>query len=289
MDEDFIDEPEDKIRKRLILDFDGTITDIEKETVEFQGMYPFILFEKLNLNREKNIKRFNKIKEELKENQTKGFEIYGSDVMPASCDPYILTQAAGQQLVKELALKIENEDELLVDLFLETRKEVGKKGTFYREGKERTKEFLDKVMEEYEICFVTNASYEKVQKHLKELGEKYFRGIKVYANAGKLIIDNDYKELPKSFCSGGFISPREVLLRRKNYHQKLEWLIDEKGFYPSITTVVGDIYELDLALPDYMKFGIIQIENGYSKEHEREYLGNRFVKNYNELEALLLD
>ncbi|HKL23326.1 MAG TPA: hypothetical protein VJ895_01095 [Candidatus Nanoarchaeia archaeon] len=277
-----------ELKKRIILDFDGTITDIEKETQGFQGMYPYILLDELNLER-KYLKRFNEIKEKLRNNLKKGFEIGGNDVMPASCDPYILTQSAGQELIDGLGLEILEKDKLLVDLFLETKKEVGKKETFYREGKERTKEFFDKILENHEVCFVTNASFEKVEKHLKELGNKYFEMVAIYANAGKLKIDNDFKELPKKMCPKGFDWPREVLLRRKEYHQRIEFLKEEKGFYPSITTVIGDIYELDLALPDYLNYNIIQIENGYSKEHERNYLGNRFVNNYNELESLLLD
>lgn len=284
-----MEECEDNVRKRLVLDFDGTITDIEKETEGFQGMYPYILLDKLNLNRKKYIKKFKEIKEDFRNDSVRGFKIYGHDAMPASCDPYILTQAAGQELINKLGIQIENEDKLLVDLFLETMKEVGKKETFYREGIERTKEFFDKIMPYYEISFVTNASSEKVQKHLKEMGEKYFHKIDVYPNAGKLEIDNDYKELPKKLCPTGFNAPRDILLRRKRYHQVIDFLKDEKGFYPSITTVVGDIYELDLALPDYLNYNVVQIENGYSKEHEREYLGNRFVTNYNELENLLLD
>ncbi len=278
----------DEIRRRLILDFDGMITDIGEETKSFQGMYPYILCDKLNLNREKYILRFKEIKKDLKNNEIEGFFINGKNVMPASCDPYILTQSTGQQLIKELKLKIKDEDKLLVDLFLETRAEVGKKETFYRKGKERTREFFDKILNKYEVCFVTNASPDKVEKHLKELGEEYFERINIYANAKKLFVDDDYKEIPKSICSGGFSSPREVLLRRKEYHKILKDLKNKKGFYPSITTVIGDIYELDLALPDYLGYNIIQIENGYSQKHERDYLGERFVKDYNELEKLLL-
>ena len=93
---------EDEIRKRLILDFSGIIIDVEKETQYFQGMYPYLLFDELNLDRKKYLPIFNEIKENLRNNDSQGFFMNGQDVMPASCEPSALIHATGQQLIKNL-------------------------------------------------------------------------------------------------------------------------------------------------------------------------------------------
>jgi hypothetical protein len=280
---------EDNIRKRLILDFSGVIIDVKEETKNFQGLYPYFLCNKLNLDIKKYIPKFNEIKENLKNNGNQGFFVEGQDVMPASCEPSTLTHLAGQEFMKSLNLQIENQNNLLIEIYDEITATVGEKKNFYREDKERTKQFLSKVSEKYEVCFITNSRREKVLEYFEELGTEYFNNMEIYTLAGKLSVKNDYKDLPKSMSLGATYSPREILLRRERYHKTLNFLEDEKGFYPSITTVVGSIYEMDLALPDYLNYKIIQIENGYSKEYERNYLGKRFVNNYNELEDLLFE
>ena len=152
----------------------------------------------------------------------------------------------------------------------------------------RTKKFLNEVLGKYDVCFITESKSEVINKYLKKLENKNFQKIYIFGEIEKLFVDEDFKTLPKCICPRGF-PPEGILLRRKEYYQKLKELEEEKGFYPSITTVIGGIYALDLALPDYLGHNIIQIENGYSKKHERDYLGKRFVKNYNELEKLLFD
>ena len=45
------------------------------------------------------------------------------------------------------------------------------------------------------------------------------------------------------------LSARNVLLRRRRYHDRLRAVLDEAGASFAELTVVGDIFELDLALP----------------------------------------
>ncbi|MCR4327638.1 MAG: hypothetical protein NUV46_03595 [Nanoarchaeota archaeon] len=269
----------------LMLDFDGTLTDIEEETKEFQEIYPILFLEKFGLKKSKYLPIFNEIKEELKSDEKKGFILNGQDVLPVSSDPYILTQATSQEMIKREKLLVEDETKTIIGLFGETLKKIPKQNAHYREGKEKTKEFLDKTMRKYNLVFVTNSQRGKVEHYLKELGSDYFCNISVIGNAKKLFVNPNFDEVPESFTPPNF--KREVLLRRDNYYGILKFL--SLGIFSNKNTkVIGDIYELDLALPDYLGYDVIQMENGYSKKHERDYLGENFVKNYNELENLLL-
>jgi hypothetical protein len=227
---------------------------------------------------------FNEIKKELRNEESKGFILGGEDALPSSADPYILTQATSQEMIKRMGLKVGDETKFMVDLYLEAISKVQGKETHYREGKERTKKFLDGVLDKYDLIFVTNSNKEKVERYLKEFGNDYFCNIAVIGNAKKLFVNKNFDKVPKSFTPQNF--KRDVLLRRENYYEILEFL-SRGSFSNKNTTIVGDIYELDLALPDYLGYNVVQIENGYSKKHERDYLGSSFVENYNELEKLL--
>lgn len=279
-------------KKNLLLDFDGTITNIDEESEDFQRIYPELLFEELKIKESDYMDEFNQIKKDLKKNEKKGFILYCQDALPASADPYILTQSSGQELIKKFNFQVGDETKLLIDLFGKTVSKIQNGKIHYREGKERTQEFLEKVKLKYNSIFITNSKKEKVENYLKEMNKNYLSEIPVIGEAKKLFVDKNFYEVPVFFIPGAFSNAnffkRKVLLRRKSYYNILKDL-SEKGITEENTSVVGDTYEVDLGLPDYLGYNVIQIENGYSKSHERKYLGKNFVRNYNELEKLLLE
>lgn len=269
--------------KKFILDFDGTLTDIKKETEFFQEYYPLIFLNNLGFNPKANLAEFEKIKKALI-NSEKGFILGGFDVLPISSDPYILTQGASQEFLKIHNIKVNDETKLMIDLYSETISKKPKEDIPFREGKDRTKKFLEFLLNLGQIAIVTNSKEEKIINALDSLGKEYATEISVYGGAKKLYIDNEFKQIR---CSTKIPeSEREILLRRKNYFEILKRL-QEKGFTSKKTTVIGDIYELDLSLPHYLNYGIIQIENGYSRLCERNYLKERFVQNYDDLEKII--
>jgi len=266
-----------------ILDFDGTLTDIEKETEFFQKNYPIIFFQRLGMNPEEKIKEFEEIKQDLIKS-SKGFILGGFDVLPISADPYIWVQGASQEFLRKHNHQLEDETKFMIDLYSETISKKPKEAIPFREGNERTKKFLNRLLDSGKVAIVTNSKAEKINNGLNELGERYAKEIIVCGDAKKLFIDKDFSEIHYSIKVLG--SNREALLRRKNYFKILKNL-QNQGFLPSKTEVIGNIYELDLSLPHYLGYGVIQIENGYSKEYERIFLQERFVKNYDELEKLI--
>jgi hypothetical protein len=87
--------------------------------------------------------------------------------------------------------------------------------------------------------------------------------------------------------NGGY-SPRNVHVRRKGYFDILKKLTEE-NFFSTNTTVIGDIFELDLALPHELGYNIIQIDNGSTPKHEKNYMtkDHNFVSNLEELREVL--
>ena len=82
---------------------------------------------------------------------------------------------------------------------------------------------------------------------------------------------------------------RPVLLRRRTYHDMLAKVLAEAGSTFEELTVVGDIFELDLALPLALgaKIGLVrgprtpQYELDFVRSHER----GRVIEDLSEIEA----
>jgi len=138
------------------------------------------------------------------------------------------------------------------------------------------KQFLDELIGKYGVAIVTNSKTDSVEKKLKTLADY---SIPIIGNAKKYVIDQTMDNVPESVNLEGF--PRPVLLRRRNYKEILD------KFDPEKTVVVGDIYELDLALPEFLGFKVIQMATDNTPEYEIEYHktkpNNLYAQNYDEI------
>jgi hypothetical protein len=106
--------------------------------------------------------------------------------------------------------------------------------------------------EKYDILIVSNSSTEKIESELKP----YKLNIKVIGNAKKY---NSSKEYNNELFKPLKIGERIIEVNRPYYNNVLN------NFDPKITTVIGDNFSLDLALPFKKGFKIILVENSYNK------------------------
>lgn len=280
------------MKKKLILDYDGTATEIEKDSEEFREIYPKVCFDLLNSQYMYSDKRLNyhlfnqrylDLKEGLLNHPERGFVINGGDSLPATADPYIHSQSAMSDLILEVNPDLFSDEKYKTDFLIQAYQLVNQKiksGSFFREG---FRDFLLRLGERYDYTFVTNSGSKKIEGALKAIG---IGNVPIVGNAKKLFVDNDFEFVPISIRPEGF--PRDVSLRRKFYYDCLD-LLNSEGYIPEDTIVVGDIYELDLALPEYLGYGLIQIDNGYAQKHEIDYMGKNFVYNLKGLEKILLN
>ncbi len=122
---------------------------------------------------------------------------------------------------------------------------------------------MQEVQKKYETHVITNSSTDHVAKELQKVG---FPEERVIGNARKFVIDQEWNQMHEAVKIPGF--PRPVMLRRKDYWNVLQKL----GTSHRGTTVLGDIYEMDLALPDYLGMRIIKMSNSPELIHEDNYL-----------------
>ncbi|OGL72212.1 hypothetical protein A3D69_01120 [Candidatus Uhrbacteria bacterium RIFCSPHIGHO2_02_FULL_54_11] len=136
---------------------------------------------------------------------------------------------------------------------------------------------------------VTNSATEPVERKVRDLGVQTLRdaGItnisntmnpmgwlkgRVVGNAKKYANDPDWKteRVPAEMQIPGLDRP--ILLRRRLYFETLNRLRREADVkWPDIT-VVGDIFELDLALPLHRGARVVLMANEHTPDYEVRYL-----------------
>ena len=124
---------------------------------------------------------------------------------------------------------------------------------------------------------MTNSHTEPVREKIRALGERSDGGNdldwlveRVHGRAKKYVVDGDFDAVPEHLDLPGLSRP--VLLRRKQYHDVLAKLLGDAGLGWGDLAVVGDIFELDLALPLAMGATVGLVVNDFTPAYEREFV-----------------
>ena len=199
----------------IILDFDGTITDVGEESkpyilyhIEEFSRRTGVLLDKVNTLREI-------IREEILKNPREGWLNYSKVVAPACADPYVMESTISRKLLDKLKEENEgytlpsNTEDFLSELFHVCSNKVN---DVFRKG---SKDFLDNIINSHQVTIVTNSKEEKVIRKLERLTNAEYN-IPVYGNAKKYCLENGLNEIPESTHPEEF--PRPVFLRRGEYY-----------------------------------------------------------------------
>jgi len=267
--------------QNIILDFDGTLTDTDKESIPAINKWHELFCEKTHTDITDHVSEIKKAVNEIILDEKSGWIKNGKVIAPATADPFVLITTAYQKTIQKyineekypLAQNQQSIDALLYELFT---KSYTYADTVFRPG---AKEFLDELYNKYEVVIATNSKTDSVEKKLNQLTNYK---IPIIGNAKKYEIDNIVVTVPESINLENF--PRPIFLRRLYYYNILN------EFNSKNTTVIGDIYELDLALPEYLKFKTIQIETPTTPKYEKERkntLTHSFAKDYDTILTIL--
>lgn len=253
-------------KKLVVLDFDGTMTDAEKEALPFREGYEADLaaVTGIPLPQIASVMCWfeNKI---CKDPAAHACKRGGHLVAPAAVDPYIRATEAARLLFDAGGLfpNSEKREAKLKALFADN---YPKTATVFRDGARQAITDLQRVAT---IYIVTNSKTEPVTKKLKKLGAA-FPADRVLESAEKFSIDPSSTHIPESLECPLF--PRPVLLRRRRYYEVLERICLEHDVPWRYLTVVGDIFELDLALPLMLGCRVALVANGLTPRYEIEFL-----------------
>jgi FMN phosphatase YigB (HAD superfamily) len=93
---------------------------------------------------------------------------------------------------------------------------------------------------------------------------------RVRGHARKFDVDDAWAGAPESLAVPGLDRP--VLLRRRHYHAILEAVLEEAGAGIADLIVIGDIFELDLAMPLALGARVGLVASGHTPAYERAFV-----------------
>jgi len=233
----------------VILDFDGTFTRVEEEAAPFEEVYKAnvadLLGRPLGDLWEKEAAHIRARPHGF------GWTVEGKIVAPATSDPYLLCTAVAQRvfdaagILKNVPFRAEVSQALYREAYKYTR-------TAFKPEAKRVLEQLLKTGTH--VYVVTNSHTEVVSRKLDELNPDGREKLEVIGDAKKYVIDEPmptddlFDSVPHTRAMPGLDRP--VYLRRGRYYEALRRIWRAAKTTPQRTLVCGDIYELDLALPE---------------------------------------
>lgn len=259
--------------RMLVLDFDGTITDAEAEGKPFRLGY----LEDIAILTGQPVEQIQKWAERFEaviaENPDQHGWIYnGQIVAPATVDPYLRIMPVARMIFDQVgAFPVEQDRTRLLDGIL-YKYNYQKTAIAFKPG---AREILTQLSGRV-VYVVTNSHTDPVKGKIRTLhaqsdvGDLSWLVERVYGSAKKYMVDPDFTMVPEFLYVPGLSRP--VLLRRSNYYRILDQLRTQAGVAWEDVTVVGDIFELDLALPLTLGTRVGLVTNDFTPAYEKEFL-----------------
>lgn len=273
----------------LVLDFDGTVTDAEEEGKPFYRGY----LEDLAALTERSVEDIMVMAEKFEaevaaDPDHHGWEFDGSIVAPASVDPYLRIMPVARKVFDacQVFMNAGDRNRLLDGILY--RYNYQKTGIAFRSG---AYELLS-ALRETPTFVVTNSHTEPVRKKIQALAhadEFDWLLSCVHGRARKYVIDDTFTAVPRTLEVDGLSRP--ILLRRRAYHDVIGGLLKGAGVDWDSLLVVGDIFELDLAMPLAMGARVGLVVNRFTPEYEKRYVADHerghLIESLSEVPALV--
>ncbi len=272
----------------LILDFDGTLTDVEEEGVPFTEGYLRDLAALTGSSLEQIRELHARFQAEILGDPTRyAWVMNGLAVAPATVDPYLRIKPIAAMILDELGIVLPTRfrENLFSDILYRDNYRLTR--TAFRAG---AVELLTEVFtQEMPAAIVTNSHTDAVLSKLLVLAGLYsskdealfaerlfgFWRERVYGGAKKYVVDNngDSGTTKLEFKLSGLDRP--IFCKRPHYFDLLQRLRSERGLVWADFLVVGDIFELDLALPLILGANVALMRSPTTPSYEIDFLGTR--------------
>lgn len=234
--------------KCIILDFDGTFTDVAREAEPFVDAFRAAVFDLLG--RELPAE-WAEQSARIAENPGRyGWVHEGRIVAPAAADPYIQTTTTAHLMFDAAGVLKDGKTRAAILQALYHHAYENTLTAF----RPQAKEVLETLAASGIPTFVvTNARTDAAQKKLRTLGPVGIDKIEVHGDARKFVVaeaessDKRFAHVPEQIALPGLERP--VYPRRGRYFDALAGIMQRVGAEPEEVLVCGDIFELDLSLP----------------------------------------
>lgn len=229
----------------IILDFDGTFTDVDAEAIPFLDHYRRGL--EALAGRAIDGAWEAAVDEVRAAPDAHGFRFGDRIVAPSHADPYILSSCVSQLVLERLGLGHASVTGVEA-LFHEAYRHAD---TVFRPD---ARAVVDAVLGlGVPVYVVSNSRTDNVRAKLERLAPGLLDRLEVRGDARKFHLvppstrDARFDAVPEARTVEGL--SRTLYLRRGRYFDALRAIWEATGTRPERTLVCGDIYELDLALP----------------------------------------
>lgn len=280
-------------RRLLILDFDGTLTDTEAESVPFRAGY----LEDLALLTGWELARVHEAaarhEAAMDQDPRQEWTLRGRYLPSARGDPYLRIGPVSRKILDEAGMFLAEPDRTrLLDRILFRNNYRLSSGVFRAGAVSLLRELGTRPGLETRI--VTNSETEAVRRRLDNLdraegGVRWILG-RIHGSAGKFAIDEHFDAVPEALELPGLDRP--LPLRQARYHALLDGIRGELGLAWDQVVVVGDLFELDLVLPLYLGARVALMPRGEAPAWARAWLeahGGRVLEGPGTLPAWLDD
>ncbi len=236
----------------VVLDFDGTLTDVDQEAGPAVDGWRTDIRNELGLSASEIERKWLKAQARIEAEPAKYGWLMGSRIVaPAYADPLVMARTISDLLFDEAEVYMDRpeREDILQNRFFKGN--YGKISTVFKDGAD---EFLRGLRDKFAVCIVTNSGTSGVEKKVAQLPIDHST-IPICGDARKYVLDLSWKDVPESVEREGY--GRSLFLQRQKYGAVLSELITSRGLNPEQVAVVGDIYELDLLLPEHQGMHIV--------------------------------
>ncbi len=259
----------------LVLDFDGTMTDAEAEGRPFREGYldDLCVLVDRKPGDEEVMEIATRIEAELAATPERHpFLWMGRAVAPATVDPYLRMVPVAQAILDKFGVMRDPRDrgKLLGSILYKYNyaKTLG-----HPVFRDRAGEVL-RGLSDRNAWIVTNSDTHAVAAKIATL-DRETSGIawltsRVRGQARKFDVDDAWTGAEPTLDLPGLARP--VLLRRRAYHDILRAILDDTGATFADLVVIGDIFELDLALPLALGARVGLVASTYTPAYERAFV-----------------
>jgi FMN phosphatase YigB (HAD superfamily) len=258
----------------IVLDFDGTFTDVEAEAAPFVPAYRSDVADVLG--RDVTQAWEDATQEVLKNPNLYGWKHNEQIVAPALADPYILCTVLAHLVFERFQVLQDKEFRSSVLQLVYSRAYQ----LTHHHFRPYAAEVIEALLAKFpgRVFVVTNSNPDTVKKKLDELIPRLSERLQVEGNAKKFILDelapseDGYQSFAQLPIERKFESLRErpMLVRRGHYFRILQKLWKKIGASPQNTLVCGDIYELDLSLPEALGASVHLVTRPNTPAYERD-------------------
>lgn len=261
----------------IVLDFDGTITDAEAEGTPFRASYLADLAALVGVTVDDS--RFAAIVAEVEAELADTPEAHpflwkGKAVAPAAVDPYLRMVPIADAIFDSYGVLADRSlrGRLTGEVLYRHNYALTKGLPVFRPG---AADVL-RVLAGTETFIVSNSPSAVISDKLHQLDRHAGGGVawleaRVRGDAHKFEIDDVWDAVAISMAVPG-LATREVLLRRRRYHDRLASLLATVGATWAELVVIGDIFELDLALPLVLGARVGLVASPHTPRYERDFV-----------------